>query len=86
MLSSRACGSAGCPGESNIHTPAAILQFRPIVIFFPTVKEHPWPMPVPLPMFKVGFSVYRAAKVKLHFPSMITSSPMMRRLDPVPSE
>ena len=53
-LSRRACGSAGWPGESNIHTPAAILQFRPIVMLLPTVKEQPWPMPVPLPIVSVG--------------------------------
>ena len=45
-------------------------------MLLPTVKEQPWPMPVPLPMVSVGRFVYRAANVKLHFPSTSTSSPI----------
>lgn len=71
----RALGSAGCPGESKIHACPAILQCRPITIFFPTVKVHPWLIPLLSPMIKVGCSEKRAAKVKVHLPSIRTLSP-----------
>ena len=66
----RATGSAACPGESKIHTSPAILQCRPITILLPIVKLQAWPIPLLSPTINVGWSEKRAAKAKLHFPSI----------------
>lgn len=74
---SRAFGSAGWPGESKIHTFSAILQCRPIEIIFPIVKLQECPIPELSPMVNVGCAVKRAAKEKLHLPSIRTLFPMI---------
>src|SRR5437588_2968101 len=73
---SRACGSDGCPGESNIQTPGEMRHFLPIEMLFATVITHPWPIPVPLPTVNTGRPVKREPNERLHFPSKRTSSPI----------